>query len=208
MAVAASARSARYVIVQLDTAQLAARARTDAATVRRLSRLGILPAEGELDEALVPRVHLSVQLERAGVSLEALARAIADSDLSADFVDRAFLRPIGMLDTTYRGLAEQLGVSERFAEAVQISLGVGQTTNVASRLMDYGRPGEVLVTAAVAETADREGLNFTQIGSVSLKGVASLVDVFSASTEVLVARADRAAGSRRSGVATPPEREP
>lgn len=56
----------------------------------------------------------------------------------------------------------------------------GQTVNVAARLVDYARPGEVLVTAEVVDTAATEDLTFTEIGPVSLKGVASLVTVFSA----------------------------
>ncbi|MEA2057797.1 MAG: adenylate/guanylate cyclase domain-containing protein, partial [Actinomycetota bacterium] len=56
----------------------------------------------------------------------------------------------------------------------------GQTVNVAARLVDYARPGEVLVTAEVADATETEDLTFTEIGPVSLKGVASLVTVFSA----------------------------
>jgi adenylate cyclase len=58
----------------------------------------------------------------------------------------------------------------------------GQTVNVAARLVDYARPSEVLVTAQVVEAAEAADLSFTEIGPVSLKGVASLVTVFSAQT--------------------------
>ena len=58
----------------------------------------------------------------------------------------------------------------------------GQTVNVAARLVDYARPGEVLVTAQVIDAAETADLTFTEIGPVSLKGVASLVTVFSAQT--------------------------
>jgi adenylate cyclase len=56
----------------------------------------------------------------------------------------------------------------------------GQTVNVAARLVDYARPKEVLVTADVVAATEGEDLRFTEIGPVSLKGVASLVTVFSA----------------------------
>src|SRR6185503_17582495 len=50
----------------------------------------------------------------------------------------------------------------------------GQTVNIASRIAEYARPGEVLVSQAVVDTAgESEGLGttFTQIGPVELKGV-------------------------------------
>jgi adenylate cyclase len=116
--------SGQHIGVQIDEAQLASRAGTDVAMVRRLRHLGIVPADAGFDDNLVPRVRLAVQLERSGVSLEALAQSIADGDLSIEFFDRTFLRPVGMLDTTYRDLAAELGTSEAFGEAVQLALGV------------------------------------------------------------------------------------
>jgi len=56
----------------------------------------------------------------------------------------------------------------------------GQTVNIAARLVDYARPGEVLVTSVAAEAAQDSGCTFAEIGSVSLKGVEGLVDVLSA----------------------------
>ncbi len=61
----------------------------------------------------------------------------------------------------------------------------GQTVNMASRIADYARPGEVLVTRAVVEaTADPAplGLAFTEIGPVELKGVSGVMDLFAART--------------------------
>jgi adenylate cyclase len=57
----------------------------------------------------------------------------------------------------------------------------GHTVNVAARLVDYARPGEVLVTRGVVQAVASENLTFNEIGSVSLKGVASLVTVYTAS---------------------------
>jgi adenylate cyclase len=47
----------------------------------------------------------------------------------------------------------------------------GQTVNVASRIADYARPGEVLVSQAVVEASPDTGASFTEIGPVELKGV-------------------------------------
>jgi adenylate cyclase len=48
----------------------------------------------------------------------------------------------------------------------------GQTVNVASRIAEYARPGEVLVSQAVVDACHEAGLAFREIGPVELKGVA------------------------------------
>ncbi len=48
----------------------------------------------------------------------------------------------------------------------------GQTVNIAARISDFARPGEVLVSQAVVDLAEAAGIGFTQIGPVELKGVA------------------------------------
>lgn len=47
----------------------------------------------------------------------------------------------------------------------------GRTVNIASRIADYARPGEVLVTQEVVDEAREAGCRFTDIGPVELKGV-------------------------------------
>ena len=47
----------------------------------------------------------------------------------------------------------------------------GQTVNMAARIGDYARPGEVLVSRSVVDTSDASLLAFEEIGSVELKGV-------------------------------------
>ena len=47
----------------------------------------------------------------------------------------------------------------------------GRTVNIASRIAEYARPGEVLVTQEVVEEARDAGCRFTDIGPVELKGV-------------------------------------
>jgi adenylate cyclase len=47
----------------------------------------------------------------------------------------------------------------------------GQTVNVASRIAEYARPGEVLVSQEVVEAATDSDIAFREIGPVELKGV-------------------------------------
>ena len=56
----------------------------------------------------------------------------------------------------------------------------GQTVNLSSRIADYARPGEVLVSQAVANASKDEGIAFGDIGPVELKGVAGVVHLLRA----------------------------
>ncbi len=47
----------------------------------------------------------------------------------------------------------------------------GRTVNMAARITDYARPGEVLVSQEVVEAASESSLSFDEIGPVTLKGV-------------------------------------
>jgi adenylate cyclase len=47
----------------------------------------------------------------------------------------------------------------------------GRTVNIAARIADYARPGEVLVSQEVVDAVDGEAVTFTEIGPVELKGV-------------------------------------
>ncbi|HET9497602.1 MAG TPA: adenylate/guanylate cyclase domain-containing protein [Candidatus Limnocylindria bacterium] len=51
----------------------------------------------------------------------------------------------------------------------------GQTVNIASRIADYARPGEVLVSQAVVDASDSATVTFTDVGDVELKGVATAI---------------------------------
>jgi adenylate cyclase len=55
----------------------------------------------------------------------------------------------------------------------------GATVNLASRIGEYARPGEVLVSAPVAQHA-ADAASFSSIGAVELKGVGSAIELFSA----------------------------
>jgi adenylate cyclase len=57
----------------------------------------------------------------------------------------------------------------------------GQTVNMASRIADYARPGEVLVSREVVQAAAATPrLAFTDIGPVELKGVSGVVGLLAA----------------------------
>jgi adenylate cyclase len=56
----------------------------------------------------------------------------------------------------------------------------GQTVNLASRIAEYARPGEVLVSQAVVEASQGVDVAFTDIGPVELKGVASPIHLLQA----------------------------
>ncbi len=57
----------------------------------------------------------------------------------------------------------------------------GQTVNVASRIADYARPGEVLVSQQVMDASDGAGVVFREIGPVELKGVSGAMILHAAS---------------------------
>jgi adenylate cyclase len=47
----------------------------------------------------------------------------------------------------------------------------GRTVNLAARIAEYARPGEVLVSQEVVDAAEGGPVTFTEIGPVELKGV-------------------------------------
>ena len=59
----------------------------------------------------------------------------------------------------------------------------GRTVNLASRIADYARPGEVLVTSDVVDASAAAKVAFREIGPVELKGMSEPVVLFAASRE-------------------------
>ena len=47
----------------------------------------------------------------------------------------------------------------------------GQTVNVASRIAEFARPGEVVVSQAVVDATGDEPIAFADVGMIELKGV-------------------------------------
>jgi adenylate cyclase len=57
----------------------------------------------------------------------------------------------------------------------------GRTVNIAARITDYARPGEVLVSGQVVADVDRmEAVRFEPVGPVSLKGLSAPITLFTA----------------------------
>jgi adenylate cyclase len=56
----------------------------------------------------------------------------------------------------------------------------GRTVNIAARIADYARPGEVLVSQEVVDASGEVPVAFTEIGPVELKGVSGLVQLHTA----------------------------
>jgi adenylate cyclase len=60
----------------------------------------------------------------------------------------------------------------------------GRTVNVAARIAEYARPGEVLVTQDVVDATDGVSVTFTAIGDVELKGLSGTLRLHIASRDV------------------------
>ncbi len=56
----------------------------------------------------------------------------------------------------------------------------GQTVNLAARISDFARPGEVLVSSAVVDAADLPDDTFVEVGPVELKGVSGPIRLLAA----------------------------
>jgi adenylate cyclase len=56
----------------------------------------------------------------------------------------------------------------------------GRTVNLAARIAEYARPGEVLVSQEVVDAADGGPVAFTEIGPVELKGVPGTLRLYTA----------------------------
>jgi class 3 adenylate cyclase len=54
----------------------------------------------------------------------------------------------------------------------------GRTVNIAARMADYARPGEVLASQVVVDTASALPVGFDAVGPVHLKGVADPLDLY------------------------------
>jgi adenylate cyclase len=56
----------------------------------------------------------------------------------------------------------------------------GRTVNLAARIADYARPGEVLVSQEVVDAADAAPVSFVEVGPVELKGVPGTLQLYTA----------------------------
>ncbi len=56
----------------------------------------------------------------------------------------------------------------------------GRTVNLAARIAEYARPGEVLVSQEVVDATHGGPVTFTEIGPVELKGVSGTLRLYTA----------------------------
>jgi adenylate cyclase len=56
----------------------------------------------------------------------------------------------------------------------------GRTVNLAARIAEYARPGEVVVSQEVVDAAEGGSVSFVEIGPVELKGVPGTLRLHSA----------------------------
>jgi adenylate cyclase len=115
--------------ISLSGAELAGRARVAPELVGRLVELGILrPGGGEAPFGLgdVRRVRLADACERAGLSLEGIAAAIADGRLSLAFLDLVSIAGRPLTGTTYAQLCGEQALPMELVQRIHEASGLGR----------------------------------------------------------------------------------
>ena len=56
----------------------------------------------------------------------------------------------------------------------------GRTVNIAARIAEYARPGEVVVSQEVVDVTERREVTFTEIGPIELRGVSGTLRLHTA----------------------------
>jgi adenylate cyclase len=109
----------------LPETDLAARAGTSPEQVRRLAALGILSAEpdGTYRAGNLQRIRMAQSLERGGVPLDAVGKAIADGKLSFSFLELV-TDPAGYSPTTYEVACKESGWTMEYVQQVHDALGL------------------------------------------------------------------------------------
>ena len=162
------------------------------------SRLERLPAICFLDVTGYTRLTQELGDDAAAEMVETLARIVRRSSIQhggkpikwlGDGVMFYFTDPRGSVRAALE-MVDQLAAAGLPPAHVGLHAGpvlfqegdyFGQTVNLTSRIADYARPGEVLVTQALADVCREDGISFDPIGAVELKGVADTVQLLRAS---------------------------
>jgi adenylate cyclase len=111
----------------VSTADLAIRAGASEEYVRRLASLGILSVQQEpFRPSDIQRVRFTAGLEEAGISLELLARGIADGEMSFAGLDTINPDPPSFSTQTYSELAAEAGVPFEELRRIARELGLPQ----------------------------------------------------------------------------------
>src|SRR6266508_3625797 len=109
----------------LSETELAARAGTTLEQVRRLAELGIVSSEpdGSYRLGSLQRIQLAESLERGGVPLDAVGKAIADGRVSFSSLELV-TNPAGYSPKTYEVAGKEMGWTMEFVQQVHESLGL------------------------------------------------------------------------------------
>jgi adenylate cyclase len=105
---------------------LADRSAASVAHIERLVGLGILTPlpDGSFRASDIQRVKMVDALDRAGIAMEDIGRAITSGHLSLAFLDLLFTEPKGYSPKTYRDLCAEYGWSMDFVERMHEALGL------------------------------------------------------------------------------------
>jgi adenylate cyclase len=111
----------------LSAAELAIRSGCSEHYVRRLAGLGVLSSREEpFRPTDVQRARFTAGLEDGGISLELLARGLAEGEMSLAGLDAIYPDPASYTSKTYAELAEEAGVSFERVRRVALELGLPQ----------------------------------------------------------------------------------
>ena len=108
--------------------EVAQRAGTTPAYIRRLTELGILEAdEGSFEPRAVLRARVVLDLDAMGIDAEAVADALASGDLSLGYVEIGGRRP-PRSDRTFADLSEEIGIGLPMLERIYVAFGLPRPT--------------------------------------------------------------------------------
>jgi adenylate cyclase len=112
-------------VEMISETDLAARAGTSPEQVKRLASLGIVTAEpdGTYRAGNLQRIRMAESLERGGVPLEAVGKAIADGKLSFSFLELV-TNPAGYRAQTYEIASKEYGWPIEYVQQVHDALGL------------------------------------------------------------------------------------
>jgi len=112
-------------VESLSGAELAERAGTTPERVGWLSSLGIVSSEpdGSFRPGNIQRLRLADSLERAGVPIETVGKAIAEGRLSFSFLELV-TNPAPFSPKTYREAADEMGWTIEFIQQIHEALGL------------------------------------------------------------------------------------
>jgi adenylate cyclase len=113
-------------VAGLQETELAERCGVPVDRIRRLSDLGILSRQegGTFRLSDIQRVRLIEALERSGISVEDIGRAVSSGHLSFSFLDLIFDEPRGYTGKTYAELCAELGWTLDFVQRAHEALGL------------------------------------------------------------------------------------